>query len=514
MTKKPVPISPWRTMGRPPGLEARLRRPPAIQPRPTASRPCEQRRRREASRRLGPASRSCVPPVGSAAMLRRAAAGRQPARRPPEPARILARCRGPMAGREELVDALAVVRPLRRPGGPQLEGSATLFEEAIFARGERVLRQGLTGSGFYVVLEGEAASWSTGRSGRGSAAATSSGRCRSCSATRRSPTSWPSDPLRCLVLAGPQLERFLRGTRGSCTACCRPQARRLRAPLTAGGAEPRPFPPGEYPVVVVGSGPGALQLSHALDRLGIHHATLTADPSPGGMFRRLAVLPAPPVVDQAARAGDPAGRAGEWYDWNSLARDDPALRAIMPALMDGSSSFPSRPDMEENLVTFVARAGLQIRYDCPWLSTARRRPPTVDSCSRPRDGEYTCATRSSPSAWPSRGSRRRPALELRPHYVDAGPPRRTRGSASSSSASRTRASSSRRPPALGEAAGARVAVAGDALGRRAFAGGGPRPVRPAIRGRHAGQRRLHAGREDRADRAVRRRLPRAHAPDR
>ncbi|HTI30395.1 MAG TPA: hypothetical protein VL687_08565, partial [Methylomirabilota bacterium] len=51
----------------------------------------------------------------------------------------------------------------------------------------------------------------------------------------------------------------------------------------------RPFPPGEYPVVVVGSGPGAIQFSHELDRLGIAHATLSADPSPGGMFRRLPI---------------------------------------------------------------------------------------------------------------------------------------------------------------------------------------------------------------------------------
>jgi hypothetical protein len=30
----------------------------------------------------------------------------------------------------------------------------------------------------------------------------------------------------------------------------------------------RPFPPGDYPLVVVGSGPGALQVSYSLRRLG------------------------------------------------------------------------------------------------------------------------------------------------------------------------------------------------------------------------------------------------------
>ena len=31
----------------------------------------------------------------------------------------------------------------------------------------------------------------------------------------------------------------------------------------------RPFPPGAYPVVVIGSGPGGLQISYSLRRLGI-----------------------------------------------------------------------------------------------------------------------------------------------------------------------------------------------------------------------------------------------------
>ena len=48
----------------------------------------------------------------------------------------------------------------------------------------------------------------------------------------------------------------------------------------------RPFPPGTYPVIVIGSGPGGLQVSYSLRRLGVPHAVLSADPVPGGMFRR------------------------------------------------------------------------------------------------------------------------------------------------------------------------------------------------------------------------------------
>src|SRR5205823_5262229 len=48
----------------------------------------------------------------------------------------------------------------------------------------------------------------------------------------------------------------------------------------------RPFPPGDYPVVVVGSGAGAIQVSYSLQRAGVDHAVVSADPAPGGMFRR------------------------------------------------------------------------------------------------------------------------------------------------------------------------------------------------------------------------------------
>ena len=41
-----------------------------------------------------------------------------------------------------------------------------------------------------------------------------------------------------------------------------------------------------YPVIVIGSGPGGLQLSYGLKHYGVPHAVLSADPSPGGMFRR------------------------------------------------------------------------------------------------------------------------------------------------------------------------------------------------------------------------------------
>ncbi len=131
----------------------------------------------------------------------------------------------------------------------------------------------------------------------------------------------------------------------------------------------RPFPPGDYPVLVIGSGPGGLQVSYSLSRLGVDHAVISADPSPGGMFRRWPFFqrllswtkPHAPV-----RRGS---RAYERFDWNSLLGDEPGTRALMAARMDGTSYFPSRPEMEANLAAFADKAGVSVRYDCRWTST-------------------------------------------------------------------------------------------------------------------------------------------------
>jgi thioredoxin reductase len=147
----------------------------------------------------------------------------------------------------------------------------------------------------------------------------------------------------------------------------------------------QPFPPGNYPVVVVGSGPGGLQASYFLDRLGIDHAVISADPGPGGMFLRF------PFFQRLLSwtkpyAPAPRGDAWyEWYDWNSLLAFEPENRALMPGLMDGSSSFPSRPEMEANLATFARQAGLRVRYGCRWEGTERDGKGFVLHSS---DGDY------------------------------------------------------------------------------------------------------------------------------
>ena len=120
---------------------------------------------------------------------------------------------------------------------------------------------------------------------------------------------------------------------------------------------------------MVGSGPGGLQLSYSLTRLGIEHAVLSDDPAPGGMFRRWPVFQRMLSWTKPFTGVDQHERAYERFDWNSLLADQAPNRAVMPALMDGTSYFPSRPEMQKGLETFAERTGIRVRYGCRWEST-------------------------------------------------------------------------------------------------------------------------------------------------
>ena len=156
---------------------------------------------------------------------------------------------------------------------------------------------------------------------------------------------------------------------------------------------PRPFPPGSYPAVVVGSGPGALQVSYSLRAAGVQHAVVSADEMPGGMFRRWPFFQRLLSWTKPHAPATRGSRAYERYDWNSLLGTTPETRAIQPEFMDGTSYFPSRAEMESNLATFVERAGVQVRYGCRWTAT-RREPgaPGGEFVVETTDGEYRTGT--------------------------------------------------------------------------------------------------------------------------
>jgi thioredoxin reductase len=185
------------------------------------------------------------------------------------------------------------------------------------------------------------------------------------------------------------------------------------------GAPDRPFPPGDYPVVVVGSGPGALQVAYFLSRHGIRHAVISADPAPGGMFRKWPFFQRLLSWTKPYAPAERTSRAFERWDWNSLLAREPELRGMQAEFMDGTSDFPSRPEMEANLAAFAERAGIAIRFGCTWERT--RREETADGdrfILETTDGEYRCrfaifavgvAEPYSPSA---------PGIELAVHYAD------------------------------------------------------------------------------------------------
>jgi len=131
----------------------------------------------------------------------------------------------------------------------------------------------------------------------------------------------------------------------------------------------KPFPPGRYRLVIVGSGPGGLQLSYSLSRLGVDHAVLSDDLAPGGMFRRWPVFQRMLSWTKPYTGVERTSRAYERFDWNSLLADEEPNRALMPDLMDGTSYFPSRPEMQKGLETFAERTEIRVRYGCRWEST-------------------------------------------------------------------------------------------------------------------------------------------------
>jgi len=133
-----------------------------------------------------------------------------------------------MATREEIVDAMAGMALFADLASPQLQGVAHRFEERFFPEGERILRQGLSGSAFYVILDGEAQVVVDGTPratlGRGEFFGEVS------ILLGEPPVAdvVALRPLRCLVLGGPEVQSFLLDHPAVMFRMLQAQARRLR----------------------------------------------------------------------------------------------------------------------------------------------------------------------------------------------------------------------------------------------------------------------------------------------
>ena len=414
-----------------------------------------------------------------------------------------------MATREEIADILAGFTLFGDLQTPQLLGVASIFDEVVFPSGERILRQGLTGSGFYVILDGTADVRIDGRAARRrSDAATSSARSRSCWVSRRPPTSSP--PPRSAASRSPAATSRASSSRTprSCTGCSRPRRVDSATP-TAGGAD-RGRRHASLPARGV---PGHRHRQRSRRAPGVVRAQALRRPARrpvrGPVARRdvppLAVLPAPPVVDQALRA-----RGAGFARVPALRLEQPdrvrARAPVAPGRVHGRLVVlpVAARDGGQPRPAFADQAGIAVRYDCRWERTRRDDGPDGPTFTlETTDGEYRTRVLvlavgvAEPWTPKHAGHRARAPLRRDARRVDV----------------RRQAAVHHRQAELGLRArlGARgvgvedhgrVAVARQDLGPDEVAGRRPGALRAAVRGQLPRPRGLDPRRLDRRDRAT------------
>ncbi len=133
-----------------------------------------------------------------------------------------------MADRDEIVDQIAGFALFADLATPQLERVAHIFEEQWYAAGERVLRQGLSGSAFHIILEGNAAVRIDGQERATLARGDFFGEVSILLGEPPVADVLAVSQLRCLVLAGGQVRDFLLDNPPVMYRILQAQARRLR----------------------------------------------------------------------------------------------------------------------------------------------------------------------------------------------------------------------------------------------------------------------------------------------
>jgi thioredoxin reductase len=178
----------------------------------------------------------------------------------------------------------------------------------------------------------------------------------------------------------------------------------------------RPHPPGDYSVVVVGTGPGGLQVSYDLGRHGIDHALISQDDGPGGMFRRFPMFGRMITCSRSHCVVDRGCSDYFRFDWNSMVTDELEHQALVTEFIEGNNYFPARDEMERALATFARRGGVAARYGCRWESTGR------DDDGRfvlgTTDGEYRAPVVVFAVGMIEPWRPPTPGIDAVPHYVD------------------------------------------------------------------------------------------------
>jgi CRP-like cAMP-binding protein len=127
------------------------------------------------------------------------------------------------------VDALARLSLFADLTHPQLEALAHSFGEEVFAEGQRVIRQDVTGGGFYVILDGDASVVIDGQERARLARGDFFGEISIL--TDEAPTAdvIATSLLRCLIIADNELKPFLLRQPSVMWRMLQIEARRLRA---------------------------------------------------------------------------------------------------------------------------------------------------------------------------------------------------------------------------------------------------------------------------------------------
>ncbi len=114
-----------------------------------------------------------------------------------------------MPARDDLVRSLAGLALFADLGDPDLEAIADPERERSFGAGERILRKGLSGAAFYVILDGEAAVEIEGLDPRILRRGDFFGEVSTLLACRPTADVVARTALHCLEIPGPRLEEFL-----------------------------------------------------------------------------------------------------------------------------------------------------------------------------------------------------------------------------------------------------------------------------------------------------------------
>jgi len=110
----------------------------------------------------------------------------------------------------------------------QIESVVHTFDDDVFAEGQRVLRQGLSGGNVYVIIDGEASVQTDGRELRKLSRGDVFGELAALTDQPPSADVVATTMLRCFVIPGPQLEEFLLERPRVLLRLLRMEARRLQ----------------------------------------------------------------------------------------------------------------------------------------------------------------------------------------------------------------------------------------------------------------------------------------------